>query len=49
MKETKDKTLEEINLVFSPIAAASIVRIQALERSDGEKEYVINRMTEKVV
>ncbi|KIW35512.1 uncharacterized protein PV07_02203 [Cladophialophora immunda] len=38
MEETKDKTLEEINLMFSPIAAASIRAAQVEIPVSGEKE-----------
>lgn len=37
MEETKDKTLEEINLMFSPIAAASIGASQMDIPVSGEK------------
>jgi hypothetical protein len=38
MEETKDKTLEEINLMFSPIAAASIRAAQVDIAVSGEKD-----------
>ncbi len=40
MEETKDKTLEEINLLFSPAAASSILRAQEIGGGEDEKDLV---------
>ncbi|KAK4935383.1 hypothetical protein LTR10_023561 [Elasticomyces elasticus] len=47
MVETKNMTLEEINLAFSPVAAASILGAQEIVRRDVEKDEMVGQVTEK--
>ncbi|EXJ61436.1 uncharacterized protein A1O5_11752 [Cladophialophora psammophila CBS 110553] len=47
MVETKDKTLEEVNLAFSPVAAASILGPQVMARTHDEKDQMSGQVVEK--
>lgn len=47
MEETKNKTLEEINLIFSPVAAASILNAQTKIDGDVEKDRMNKLVVER--